>query len=285
MAIDLVFASGAVVGRATTNEWGRPSLRAQCVAGRPNEARPTTAPDAKIWSIPTIFWATIRHLMEFVHYEKHKCHSACTIVPTGVDVTYVKWQFGAAAPIRTNPYSMLQSCVCPKTRYASRLWGNLIEPYSLYGLNYTACRCYINQLATDFDSLKQQWTKNIHIYKMKFLPLLYFFCFSLSCVCYLFHPMHVYNVQWKGRIIIADPALWHCTISLLSTCITMMQVTCTCVNYIIGIIVIVIVVVVVVVIIIIVIIIIIIIIVIIIIIIIIIILLLLLLLLFSLFSL
>ena len=29
VGIDHVFASGAVVGRATTHEWGRPSLRAQ----------------------------------------------------------------------------------------------------------------------------------------------------------------------------------------------------------------------------------------------------------------
>ena len=54
VGIDHVFASGAVVGRATTHEWGRPSLRAQRGAGRPHEcvvARPTTAPDAKTWSI------------------------------------------------------------------------------------------------------------------------------------------------------------------------------------------------------------------------------------------
>ena len=29
VGIDHVFASGAVVGRATTHEWGRPSLRTQ----------------------------------------------------------------------------------------------------------------------------------------------------------------------------------------------------------------------------------------------------------------
>ena len=40
--IDHVFASGAVVGRATTHEWGRPSFRAP---GDP------TAPDAKTWPI------------------------------------------------------------------------------------------------------------------------------------------------------------------------------------------------------------------------------------------
>ena len=36
VGIDHVFASGAVVGRATTHEWGRPSLRAQRGAGRPH---------------------------------------------------------------------------------------------------------------------------------------------------------------------------------------------------------------------------------------------------------
>ena len=54
VGIDHVFASGTVVWRATTHEWGRPSLRAQRGAGRPHEclvARPTTAPDAKTWSI------------------------------------------------------------------------------------------------------------------------------------------------------------------------------------------------------------------------------------------
>ena len=38
VGIDHVFASGAVVGRATTHEWGRPSLRAQRGAGRPHES-------------------------------------------------------------------------------------------------------------------------------------------------------------------------------------------------------------------------------------------------------
>ena len=45
VGIDHVFASGAVVGRATTHEWGRPSLRGQRGAGRPDEcvvARSTT---------------------------------------------------------------------------------------------------------------------------------------------------------------------------------------------------------------------------------------------------
>ena len=46
MEIDHVFASGAVVGRATSHEWGRPSLRAQ-----PGDH---TAPDAKTSSIPTL---------------------------------------------------------------------------------------------------------------------------------------------------------------------------------------------------------------------------------------
>ena len=42
LGIDHVLASGAVDGRATTHEWGRPSLRDECVV-----ARPTTAPDGK----------------------------------------------------------------------------------------------------------------------------------------------------------------------------------------------------------------------------------------------
>ena len=60
MEIDHVFASRALVGRATTHEWGRPSLRAQRCAwsdGRPHSCvvvRPTKAPDAKTWAIPSI---------------------------------------------------------------------------------------------------------------------------------------------------------------------------------------------------------------------------------------
>ena len=56
MEIDHVFASGAVVGRATTHSWGRPAPRCARSDGRPHScvvARPTTAPDAKTWSIPT----------------------------------------------------------------------------------------------------------------------------------------------------------------------------------------------------------------------------------------
>ena len=51
VGIDHVFASGAVVGRNTTHEWGCPLLRAQRGARRPHECVvvcPTTAPDAKI---------------------------------------------------------------------------------------------------------------------------------------------------------------------------------------------------------------------------------------------
>ena len=56
MEIDHVFASGAVVGRATTHAWGRPAPRFARSDGRPHScvvARPTAAPDAKTWSIPT----------------------------------------------------------------------------------------------------------------------------------------------------------------------------------------------------------------------------------------
>ena len=60
VGIDHVFASWAVVGRTTTHELGRPSLRTQRRAGRPHEcvvARPTTAPDAKTWSISILPWS------------------------------------------------------------------------------------------------------------------------------------------------------------------------------------------------------------------------------------
>ena len=60
MEIDHVFASGAVVGRATTHSWGRPAPRCARSDGRPHScvvARPTTAPDAKTWSIPTSNYA------------------------------------------------------------------------------------------------------------------------------------------------------------------------------------------------------------------------------------
>ena len=62
MEIDHVFASGAVVGRATTHSWGRPAPRCARSDGRPHScvaARPTTAPDAKTWSIPTIMRGVI----------------------------------------------------------------------------------------------------------------------------------------------------------------------------------------------------------------------------------
>ena len=54
MEIDHVFASGAVVGRATTHSWGRQAPRCVRSDGRPHScvvAGPTTAPDAKTWSI------------------------------------------------------------------------------------------------------------------------------------------------------------------------------------------------------------------------------------------
>ena len=43
---------------ANAMEWGRPSFRAQHATGWPHEsvvAPPTTAPDAKTWSIPTFY--------------------------------------------------------------------------------------------------------------------------------------------------------------------------------------------------------------------------------------
>ena len=56
MEIDHVFASGVMVGRATTHSRG--CLAPYCMQsdGRPHScvvARPTMAPDAKTWSIPT----------------------------------------------------------------------------------------------------------------------------------------------------------------------------------------------------------------------------------------
>ena len=56
MEIDNVFASGTVVGRASSHSWGRPAPRCARNDGRPHScvvARPTTAPDAKTLSIPT----------------------------------------------------------------------------------------------------------------------------------------------------------------------------------------------------------------------------------------
>ena len=56
MEIDHVFASEAVVGRATMHSWGRPASRCTQSVGRPHSCmvpHPTTAPDAKTWSIPT----------------------------------------------------------------------------------------------------------------------------------------------------------------------------------------------------------------------------------------
>ena len=54
MEIDHVFASGAVVERATMHSLGRLAPRCARSDGRPHlcvVARPTTAPDAKTWSI------------------------------------------------------------------------------------------------------------------------------------------------------------------------------------------------------------------------------------------
>ena len=62
MEIDHGFASGAVVGRATTHSWGRPAPRCARSDGRPHScvvARPTTAPDAKPWSIPTTYHSSL----------------------------------------------------------------------------------------------------------------------------------------------------------------------------------------------------------------------------------
>ena len=69
-----------MVGRATTHEWGRPSLRAQHGAGRPHECvvtRPTTAPDAKTWSISILHHTN--YFPSFSHYH-------------GVKITAFPWR-------------------------------------------------------------------------------------------------------------------------------------------------------------------------------------------------
>ena len=176
MEIDHVFASGAVVGRATTHSWGRLAPHFARGDGGSHScvvARPTTAPDAKMWSIPTI-----------TTYIQQECRYS-TIMTAGFECSWTR-QLHSWREDRIGEGKFASAHNIMEVIQGIQICASLIHTLYIYYI-YIHYRLYINRRTSVYMYLSI-WYLPVHIrrhhkyiFTVKHMTLVYV---NLTCELY-----------------------------------------------------------------------------------------------------